>query len=528
MSAGVIPVADLAVRIMTAGVEPTTRAMAQVEKQGQNVGKAMGKTSETVQSLIYSFNGLAASALGINPSFGTLFANLAPFFLSGTVTAGVLVGLTVMGRAYRALGGDARRGAEEAAQAALRLKTTLDEMQNAGDVDGLKARARRLYEGSAAHGFRDGIVAFRKAVDDRAAELAEFEAQGSQGYYFLDRKRRELAALATTLAKMEAQFNNLQVRILGDGPRSAPAGMLPVEVEGRSPNAKGAGAGRNTPGAMGRFGRLGTDMTADEIRRRMILADVEAAAQQQAVDRFSRSADVTDAFAQQVRESMLPDMKGAFDDALKAVSAEVPKLEGWPVFEQEIAAQMASSFGGALGDGIQRAVQSGSLVEGFKALTGSLLGGFGGAMRAFGEKALLASVLMEKIKASLASFLPGGAIVASIAMIGIGAALQGAAQASFGGRGGGGGSFGGALAGGSYGPGLGAGGIIDRGVIAGALGPSIGAGAFGGVPTNAAARAMGDVYNVTVIGEDDPRAQRAIVSLINKGVRERNLKLEGR
>jgi hypothetical protein len=111
---------------------------------------------------------------------------------------------------------------------------------------------------------------------------------------------------------------------------------------------------------------------------------------------------------------------------------------------EQMQAQFADAVGGALvdgiGDGFAALFATGSLGEGFKALTNSLLSGLGSAMVAFGKQSLFAALSMDKIRKGLASFLPGGAITASIALIAAGSAissLAGSAQSSFGGGGGG-------------------------------------------------------------------------------------------
>jgi Flp pilus assembly pilin Flp len=139
--------------------------------------------------------------------------------------------------------------------------------------------------------------------------------------------------------------------------------------------------------------------------------------------------------------------KDIFGPAEKAptVHVAVPKVRVSPEdaknaldqdFADTLREQTADSIAPSLADGIaqgfERGLEAGSIGKGFAALTNALLSGLGKAMVQFGEKALLASQLMESIKKGLASFLPGGAIAASIAMIALGSALQAAASAAFG------------------------------------------------------------------------------------------------
>ena len=170
----------------------------------------------------------------------------------------------------------------------------------------------------------------------------------------------------------------------------------------------------------------------------------------------------------------------------------------------QIKFQLGDTLGNALADGIQTAIEQKSIGAGFKAMTQTLLRGLGDMMIQFGKASLVASTLMDTIFKALAKALPGGAIVASLAMIAAGAALKGAAGAAFGGGGGGGG-------GGGFSAPMAA-------VAAGAMtlptqfyGPT----AAGSSATIAAMAPM----NVTIVGPNDPAAQRQMQELMRNAQR---------
>lgn len=166
----------------------------------------------------------------------------------------------------------------------------------------------------------------------------------------------------------------------------------------------------------------------------------------------------------------------------------------------EIAAGIAYGIADGLTAGFQAAFAGGGISEGFKALTASLLGGLGSMLIDFGTKALLASQLMADLKASFASLDPITSAAAAIALIGLGSALKGAAQASFGGA-----------------PGRGSSGM---GTFRGAgmsSAPVINPIVFGATSaTTAAGMTPRQATNITIIGPNDPSAQRAIQELMNK------------
>src|SRR6185312_14574091 len=106
--------------------------------------------------------------------------------------------------------------------------------------------------------------------------------------------------------------------------------------------------------------------------------------------------------------------------------------------------QLAQGIGRGIADGVaqgfETGLKSGNIGKGFQQLAASLLSGIGSAMVQFGEAALITAVLMDTIKKSLASLSPGAAIVASLAMIAAGSALEAAASSAFGNMGGGAGA----------------------------------------------------------------------------------------
>lgn len=186
--------------------------------------------------------------------------------------------------------------------------------------------------------------------------------------------------------------------------------------------------------------------------------------------------------------------------AMAPVLTEVQKmdLQLRDTFANSVSTAIVAGFS----IGIENAIASGNIGEGFKALTTVMLAGLGDAMVQFGTASLAASELMTKIQTSLASLLPGGATVASIAMIALGAALKGTARAAFG-RGGGGGGGGAAFSSISFGGGMTSGQTTQL--------------IFGSTSaTTAAGMQPRSATNVTIIGPNDPSAQRAMQELLAK------------
>lgn len=209
--------------------------------------------------------------------------------------------------------------------------------------------------------------------------------------------------------------------------------------------------------------------------------------------------------------------RATFD--LGAIQAAIPQATGIILTDaQKAAVDLANGIqqtfqqnvGGALvagiSMGIEQAVASGSIGEGFRALGSMLLAGLGDAMIRFGSTTAAFAQFMATIMESLSNLMPGGALAASIAMIAFGSALKGVARGMFGGQGGGSavsiGSFGGG--GGGFGGGIG-GAMPTTQIIFGQTSA-----------TTAAGMTPRQSMNVTVIGPNDPSAQRAIQELMTK------------
>lgn len=203
--------------------------------------------------------------------------------------------------------------------------------------------------------------------------------------------------------------------------------------------------------------------------------------------------------------------KGVAMDALKGAQDFAKVVDDsfsqeFTYLRQRLEVDFGMTLADALASGIETAIQTGSIGAGFKALTQTLLRGLGDMMINFGKSALIAAKFMDGIFKALSNALPGGAIVASLAMIAAGAALKGAAGAAFGGGGGGGG-------GGNY--------SVPFAAVSGMGGTS----ALPSLTYGPTMAGRGNTitqttpFNVTIIGPNDPSAQRQMQELMRNAQR---------
>ena len=187
--------------------------------------------------------------------------------------------------------------------------------------------------------------------------------------------------------------------------------------------------------------------------------------------------------------------------------AKVTMMEQMEQAAAEFSASVANTLVGSLAAGIETAVATGSIGEGFKALGQTLLSGLGSALIMFGTQAIIASQLMQRFMEAMASMNPFAALAAGIGMVALGAALKGAASRAFGGQQGGAGGGSQFMTGGRLGS-------LGTGMQA----PVVG---FGATMAGAAAGSVSAAQsiNITVIGPNDPQAQRQIAHLIDNAAR---------
>jgi tape measure domain-containing protein len=177
------------------------------------------------------------------------------------------------------------------------------------------------------------------------------------------------------------------------------------------------------------------------------------------------------------------------------------QMDAMKVASMVFANDIANTLVDSLAAGIETAIATGSLGEGFKALTRTLLSGLGSALQSFGRAAILGGTLMKKFMDAMGTLNPFVAVAAGIGMVALGSMLKGAAQRSFGG-GGGSSTMGGGI--GS----LGVGGSSVTRTFGPTMSGSTGASVQAATP-----------MQVTIIGPNDPNAQRAIATLMDNAAR---------
>jgi hypothetical protein len=190
-----------------------------------------------------------------------------------------------------------------------------------------------------------------------------------------------------------------------------------------------------------------------------------------------------------------------------AVETERMAAETTQRLQQSFAGGVVMTFADALAAGFEAAIATGKISEGFKAFGSVLLSGLGGMLQQFGTAALLANKLMIKLMTSMATMNPVAGIAASIALIALGGVLKGAARSAFGG------------------------GPPPASMTAPAMGGGAGGGnitmptAFYG-PTSAGSANTIERINpisVTIIGPNDPTAQRQMQELLRNAQRRGNV-----
>jgi hypothetical protein len=169
---------------------------------------------------------------------------------------------------------------------------------------------------------------------------------------------------------------------------------------------------------------------------------------------------------------------------------------------QQMRENITSIFGDAITEGFAAAFSGKGIGGAFKALGRTILSGLGQIFMSMGQKMVAASALMQAFQAAIASFFPGAGLIAGIALMALGGAMMGA-----GGRAGG---VGGGTAGTGYGGGSN---NAQEEITRVRLMPS-----WAGDGANVGQRPNVTV-NATIVGTQDPRAQRDFMELIHNAER---------
>lgn len=248
--------------------------------------------------------------------------------------------------------------------------------------------------------------------------------------------------------------------------------------------------------------------------QRELAADMKSATKL-AVAQMLADAETTYAAQNSIIAELVPTKK-QIDASIKDVSEQIsdaikndPFLAAQKAIH-ELADRVQREFGAVMGDAMASAFETAFSGRGLKAAFGNLisaaLSGLGGLMEAVGAQMIIYGTWVAKFIAHVATFDPIGQIEAGIGMIAAGALLKSIAGSfghSNGGSGGGGG-------GGGYSGSAGLGSIIDRGVID----PT----SYSQRTASSIQQRPGVTVNATIIGKDDPNAQRQIAEIVTKAV----------
>lgn len=235
---------------------------------------------------------------------------------------------------------------------------------------------------------------------------------------------------------------------------------------------------------------LGLTGTATERIRNQRTFEISAARKRRIQDIEGKGFDET-----QVKDRMQR-IDELFDAETRQLEDELAQMA------QRVGDTFTQSLAQSIADGIAKAISSGSIGDGLKALTGGMLIGLGEMMQTIGTESLVAAKLFSAIITALRSFAPEGAIGPALSLIALGGLLKGL-----------GASMGGSDRSRSNVSGSGSSGV--RTTFVGTIYP-------GGGPTAAGIAPVQPItVNATFIGARDPRVQRDLLELL------RNANLRG-
>lgn len=395
-----------------------------------------------------------------------------------------------------------KRARDEQSETQRQFLKGLGDMASAADYAGLQGNAGKMWRGNfntktmKFEGGVDTLGAQERALKGRGANVFDLGAPGALKEFYGQTVTNPLDGKEMSVKDLLSQYRQtiavLQTPLAA--PRG-PRGAITV-TENLSKDADAAKKAREAE-----LKHIGMEFGAS--RARVPLGPEHIAA----VDRIAANLGLTSP----VIKSMLPTQ----EQMDKELGKTFKDLDNWaidklPGIAAELSAQMhpigtaiadgiCSSLASGLQEGLGRAL-SGDLGGGVKAATSAILRGLGDMFAAIATKALMMSQMMITFRTWLTAN-PWAAAAVAVAMM--------AAAAAMGGRAGGGGSSGGYAAT-----------SAASSVASAASGDSV-TRLLWGADSSALAAGLTprSATNITVIGPNDPTAQRAIQELLKNANR---------
>lgn len=393
------------------------------------------------------------------------------FGAGGPIVAAMgIVGVAI----YEHITNNIKAAREEAEKTANSIRAMVD----AGDKAGIYKQMSSVYRGTPGQNFEDGIASLESQAATLEARRLKIDPNnfGRDHKGFASESQRALAAeIARVNGLLTAQKNLfLQLRMAYNAP-------MPWQGTGEIP---GMTSSASAPG-----GATSSKSTSALVNRYLIGAPGGPGRFLNEILGSKSSLHGQDPLNVAIHGKGRPQ-----DSAMTVAMVEGMKLAG-EIAGNGFVDTLASSIEAGMARVFQKGANIGSV---FAAIGQTALSGLGSIAVAIGRQFLTTFKFIDVMVTALKRLTPAIGVGAAIGLIAFGSAMQGAGNR----MGANAGGFGGGGYGGGYSASAGYGStVIDRGIID----PTRGAGV--------AARSANN-YNVTIIGPNDPVAQRAIQELI--------------
>ncbi len=392
-----------------------------------------------------------------------------------------------------------RQTSTEAAEMAKKFEESLAQIANAGDKVGIRQQMRDLELGVPA-GALDSIVDINDGLGAVRQRIAELKATGFTT--FNRANREELERLNEVLATGEKNFARLRTAM--EAPMPTTGGAAPITISAAAPESGGSRRAAPLPFDV-RF--------AAEARRarERLLAESTAfyrnkygPSEQELIDEATR------ANAEKAKKARIESIARAGLDISKMRLAPVPPPK--PLTDEQIqafesamriediknnlAVGIAGAVSGGLVSGLQAAIATGNIGDAFQAMGQAIVSSLASVMVDVALAAIGFGTLMAKIQAFMMAH-PLLAVASAVALLALARSMGGSAKTAPMSAIGGAGGLTYSAAGGMS--------VPSSQIIFGATSA-----------TTAAGMQPRSSTNVTIIGPNDPSAQRAMQELMAK------------
>lgn len=400
----------LALDIRTTGAAEAKTALAAVEAQGIKAGAGLnGLGREMAQA--------ASKAIGLGSGIGQVAGSLTGLASGGLITVGFLAGAALIKAGFDAITAGAREAKEKTDQL----------------IDSLNKAAQARFNASV-QGKEAQVLAAMFALDRAEEKAASVGGRTFFNRNLFDQVQKELEAARIAYNEAESELqetkdkNAPKTTTTRGGRSSSPAARVNQEQQAadmlRDIRAKALQDALRAAGQEDQadFARI----DAEAQRRRDEISQLKVSEQTKADLLLALEEETGNARQELDRKIWERIRKQRDEQAKKDIDAQKKHAEEEKAVAQRLANELADTIISAAENALSELFQGHGLTASLKALGKGILSGIGSILVMIGKQVIAASAIVQAAVAALLSLNPFAALAAGIALVALGSAIGGA------------------------------------------------------------------------------------------------------